>query len=110
MLLDIYAKLFYEFIACRGVAKEKSWWVAQRQFADKQTSLEPTLTIEKTFLEFYQQTTLTSTIDVRQICRQAKYWGTPGLPMATLLIACKVTYRKIITSTKRVTKYFCLKG
>ena len=55
------------------------------QFADKETSFEPTFPTETSFepnfrqrgpsLRFICNTTLTSTIDIRQMCRQAKFWG-----------------------------------
>ena len=37
--------------------------------------IKPNLPTKRTFLEFYQQTVLTSTVDVHQICLKAKYWG-----------------------------------
>ena len=45
----------------------------QPQIADKQISFEPNLPTNRTFFEFCQQTTLTSTIDFRQMYRLAKY-------------------------------------
>ena len=82
------------------------------QFADRQTSFEPNLPTDRLqsnlicrqtdfvrakfadkqdFPEFYQQHKLTSTIDIRQLCRQAKYCrdAEPPLPpIATPLPTC----------------------
>ena len=44
---------------------------------------KPNLPIKKTFVKFYQQHNLTSTIDIWRTCRQAKYWkgaAPPSLP------------------------------
>ena len=42
-------------VTSRGLAKENCWWGAKPQFADKQTSFEPNLLTNTTFLEFCQQ-------------------------------------------------------
>ena len=50
-LLVMSGKLF----GVRGEAKGNFWWGAQPQFADRQTSFEPSLPTNRIFLEFSQQ-------------------------------------------------------
>ena len=71
----------------RGEARENFWWGAQPQVAKKQSLFMPDLPTNRSFLEFCQQTTFTSTINFHKCVHKLNIVGssTPTPPIATSL-------------------------